>query len=365
MTTAAGGLRVRLRRAVPFALDVGFEAPAGAITALFGPSGGGKTTVLRAIAGLQAMDEAAVSCGDGTWADTAAGLWVAPHRRPVGLVFQDYALFPHLTVREQLALSMGHRPASGRPARIDALLELVRLQDLGDRRPAALSGGQQQRAALARALARDPAVLLLDEPFAAVDWALRESLRRELVRLQRALSLTVLLVTHDFEDVAKLAAHLVVLERGAVTASGSVEALTGRNVVPGVSGWREPAVALDARVDAHYPDRQLSVIAAGTLRLEVPAIAAPVGAPVRLQLAAREVILASRRPEGLSLHNVVEAEVVAVEPASHEALRLVHLSVGSTRLLSLVTADAAHKLALAPGRPVLALVKAVAIEAFA
>jgi len=361
----AAGLAVRLRRAAPFALDVAFEAPAGSMTALFGPSGSGKTTVLRAIAGLQAMDEAQVSCGGEAWTDTAAGLTLPPHRRPVGFVFQDYALFPHLTVREQLALSMGHRPAAERAARIDALLELVRLQELGDRRPAGLSGGQQQRAALARALARDPQVLLLDEPFAAVDWALRESLRRELVRLQRALSLTVVLVTHDFEDVAKLASHLVVIERGAVTASGSVQALTGRNAVPGVGGWREPAIALDAVVDAHLHDRQLSVIAAGTLRLEVPAIAAPVGAPVRLQVAAREVILASQRPEGLSLHNVVEAEVVAVEPASHEALRLVHLSVGDIRLLSLVTVDAQRKLALAPGKPVLALIKAVAIEAFA
>jgi molybdate transport system ATP-binding protein len=128
---------------------------------------------------------------------------------------------------------------------------------------------------------------------------------------------------------------------------------------------REPAVALDACVEAHESGRQLTVIAAGDLHLEVPAIAAPVGAPVRIQLAAREVILASRRPEGLSLHNVVEAEVLAIEPASHPALRLVHLRVGATRLLSLVTVDAERKLQLAPGRPVLALVKAVAIEAFA
>jgi molybdate transport system ATP-binding protein len=280
-------------------------------------------------------------------------------------VFQDYALFPHLTVRAQLELSLGHRPAGERPAHVDELLDRVQLLEFGDRRPAALSGGQQQRAALARALARDPAVLLLDEPFAAVDWALRESLRRELVTLQRALSLTVVLVTHDFEDVAKLASHLVVLERGTVTASGTVEELTARNAVPGVAGWREPAVALDARIDAQLPERQLTVIAAGGLRLEVPTVDAPVGAPVRIQLGAREVILASRRPEGLSLHNVIEATVVAVAPAWHEALRLVHLQAGETRLLSLVTADAARTLELAPGTPVLALVKAVAVEAFA
>lgn len=364
MTTPAG-LRIRLRQAAPFALDVAFEAPTGSITALFGPSGSGKTTVLRAIAGLQAMDEARVTCGDEVWVDTSARVRTPPHLRRVGFVFQDYALFPHLTVREQLALSLGHRPVAERPGRVETLLQLVQLQDLGERRPARLSGGQQQRAALARAMARDPAVLLLDEPFAAVDWALRESLRHELVALQRTLSLTIVLVTHDFEDVAKLASHLVVLEKGAVTASGTVEALTARNAVPGVTGWREPAVALDAHVHAQEPERQLTVIAAGALRLEVPTVDAPVGARVRIQLAAREVILASRRPEGLSLHNVIEAEVVGVEPATHPALRLVHLRVGATQLLSLVTADAARTLRLVPGTPVLALVKAVAVEAFA
>ena len=365
MQARSAGLAVNLRQAQPFALDVSFAAPSGRITALFGHSGSGKTTVLRAIAGLQRTAEARILCGDDVWCDTADRAWRPPHLRPVGFVFQDYGLFPHLTVREQLDLALGHRPAAERPPRIEALLELTRLQDLGHRRPAALSGGQQQRAAIARALARDPQVLLLDEPFAAVDWALRESLRRELVALQRSLALTVLLVTHDFEDVAKLASHLVVLERGRVAASGTVEDLTARNAVPGIDGWREPAVALDAHIQGHDPHRQLTHIAAGALRLEVPLVDAPPGATVRVQLAAREVILASQRPEGLSLRNTLEARVITVESAAHPALRLVHLAVGETRLLSLVTADAARDLALEPGKPILALIKAVAIGAFA
>jgi len=356
--------RLRLARR-DFALDLSLALPGRGVSALFGPSGCGKTTVLRAIAGLQRTADARILCGDDVWCETATRAWRPPHLRPVGFVFQDYGLFPHLTVREQVDLALGHRPSAERPPRIQALLELTQLQELGNRRPAALSGGQQQRAAIARALARDPQVLLLDEPFAAVDWALRESLRHELVALQRALSLTVVLVTHDFEDVAKLASHLVVLERGRVAASGTVEDLTARNAVPGIDGWREPAVALDARVEGHDPQRQLTHIVAGDLRLEVPSVDAPPGAIVRVQLAAREVILASRRPEGLSLRNTLEAQVVAVEAAAHPALRLVHLAVGETRLLSLVTADAASDLALEPGKPILALIKAVAIGAFA
>jgi molybdate transport system ATP-binding protein len=360
-----GELHVRLRQAAPFPLSVEFSTPPGSVTALFGPSGSGKSTVLRAIAGLHRLDDARIVCGGRPWTDTSSGTFLPAHRRPVGFVFQDYALFPHLTVQAQLALALGHLPRTERPARIAALIALARLEGLSGRKPAALSGGEQQRVALARALARDPEVLLLDEPFAAVDGALRESLRHELAELRRQVSLTVVIVTHDFDDVAKLASHLVVLERGSVSAAGTVADLTARNAVPGLVGTREPAVALDARVVAHDPTRQLTHLVAGALCLEVPAVPAPIGSTVRIQIGAREVILASRRPEGLSLHNVLEARVLAVESGGHEALRLIHLAVGDARLLSLVTADAVRSLGLGCGAPVLALVKAVAVEAFA
>ena len=360
----AQALQVRLRQAGPIPLDVRFDVPAGGITALFGPSGSGKTTVLRSIAGLYAPREAEVRWGGTCWSDTRAGVALPTHRRPIGFVFQDYALFPHLTVREQVALALGQGSPVRRNARVEELLSLTRLEGLGDRKPAGLSGGQQQRAALARALARDPAVLLLDEPFAAVDLELRDSLRHELSAVQRALSLTVIIVTHDFQDVVRLASRIVVLDRGAVTASATVEEITASNALSGLGEHWEPGVALDVTVAGQDDARQLTHLEAHGLRVAVPAIEAPAGALVRIRIPAREVILASRRPEGLSLHNVLEARVLRVEPAAHAALRLIHLAVGRTRLLSLVTVDAVRSLSLEPDAPVLALVKAVSVEAF-
>jgi len=358
-------LYVRLRQAEPFPLDVELAAPERSVTAVFGPSGSGKTTLLRSIAGLHRPADAVVSSHGEHWTDTSTGRHLPTYRRPVGFVFQDYALFPHLTVRQQLDLALGHRPAAGQAARIEELLKLTRLDGFADRRPDALSGGQRQRVALARALARDPAVLLLDEPFAAVDWDLRESLRHELVTLQRATGIAMVLVTHDFEDVVKLATHVVVLEHGAVVAAGTVEELTAANRLPGLARHREPGVVLDAGIVDHDADRQLTRLAARGLEVSVPTIHAAVGASVRIQIPAREVILADRRPEGLSLHNVLDARVTGIEAGSHEALRLVHLEIGGSRLLSLVTQDAVRNLGLAPGVPVLALVKAVSVEAFA
>jgi molybdate transport system ATP-binding protein len=360
------GLHVRLRQDAPIPLDVEFSCAPGQLTALFGPSGSGKTTILRAIAGLYTPRETLVRCAGRTWCDTAGGVNVPTHARSVGFVFQDYALFPHMTVREQLMAAMGDQPRESRAPRADELIATVHLTGLGDRRPAALSGGQQQRVAIARALARDPDVLLLDEPFASVDRSLRDALHHELAALKASLRIPIVLVTHDFDDVTRLASDLVMLDGGRISAAGTVPALTADNALPGVSRWREPAVVLDAEVIARDDARELSLVRAGTLTLQLPALAVADGARVRLEIPAREIILASERPVGLSLHNVVEAQVQAVQPVPEApGQRLVALLAGDVRLLALVTADAVRRLALEPGRPVLALIKAVSVDVFA
>ena len=217
---APDGLHVRLQSAAPVPLDLELHCAPGQVLALVGASGAGKTTVLRCIAGLHRPNAGLVRCGGRTWLDTTAGVDLPPHRRAAGLVFQDYALFPHMTALANVAAAMGHLPRQGRAARARGLLALVRLDGMEGRWPAELSGGQQQRVALARALARDPDVLLLDEPFSAVDRPTRRALQADLAHLRRQLAIPVVLVTHDLDDTLLLADTVAVLDAGQVLQHG-------------------------------------------------------------------------------------------------------------------------------------------------
>jgi len=217
------GLRVRLRQERPILLNAAFECGAGELLALVGPSGSGKTTVLRCIAGLAAPPEGEVTCNGETWLDTRSGAATSPQRRRVGLVFQHYALFPHLDALANVASAMTHRPRRERTGRARALLARVNMQGLEARRPADLSGGQRQRVALARALARDPQVLLLDEPFSAVDQLTRRRLRLELAQLRREIRIPMVLVTHDLDEAQLLGDRLSVLHHGRTLQTGPMQ----------------------------------------------------------------------------------------------------------------------------------------------
>ena len=217
------GLRVRLRQERPILLDAAFECGAGELLALVGPSGSGKTTVLRCIAGLAAPPEGEVTCNGETWLDTRSGAATSPQRRRVGLVFQHYALFPHLDALANVASAMTHRPRRERAGHARALLARVNMQGLEARRPADLSGGQRQRVALARALARDPQVLLLDEPFSAVDQLTRRRLRLELAQLRREIRIPMVLVTHDLDEAQLLGDRLSVLHHGRTLQTGPMQ----------------------------------------------------------------------------------------------------------------------------------------------
>jgi molybdate transport system ATP-binding protein len=216
-----GGLHVRLRQMGPIPLDVEFSCGQNELLALVGPSGSGKTTVLRSVAGLYHPREGLVFCDGNVWFDAAKGVNVPPHRRPVGLVFQGYALFPHLTVIRNVTASLGHVPKRERDTRARALLSLVHLQGFERRYPASLSGGERQRVAVARALARDPAVLLMDEPFSAVDRRTRRRLRDELAELRKVMRVPIVLVTHDLDEAASLSDRMCVIDKGVTLQIGT------------------------------------------------------------------------------------------------------------------------------------------------
>ena len=224
----AEGIRVHLKQKGPIPLDATLQCAPGQVLALVGPSGSGKTTVLRAIAGLLRAGEGEIHSNGDCWFDSQHDIHIETRRRRVGYVFQNYALFPHLSALHNVMEAMLELPVAEREQRARDVLARVRLAGLEDRVPAALSGGQQQRVAVARALAREPQVLLLDEPFSAVDRATRQRLYRELAELRRDLAMPVILVTHDLDEALMLADQLCVLHQGSTLQTGEPYAVMTR-----------------------------------------------------------------------------------------------------------------------------------------
>jgi molybdate transport system ATP-binding protein len=355
-------LTVALRQPGPIPLDVEFSCEPGDVLAIFGPSGSGKTTVLRSIAGLYGPAQALVQSAPDTWTDSARGVFVPPHRRAVGLVFQEYALFPHLSAAGNVATALLDRPRHERRARTRSLLDIVHLSSHASRKPHQMSGGERQRVALARALAREPAVLLLDEPFAAVDRSVRRTLQNEVDQLRRTLDVPLVLVTHDFDDVVRLATHVLVLEHGRSVACGPIAAVMSR---PDLTFLRDAigiGTIVDTVVSRIDAERGLLELAFDGGVLLAPRRDVQVGERVRVRIPAREVILASSPPHGLSLHNVLSGTVVMLQAEPSLDQVVVQLAVGNLVLLAEVTRDAVERLHIATGTPLYALIKSVSMR---
>jgi len=239
-------LEVMARAAAPIPLDIAFRVEPGELLALVGHSGAGKTTLMRTIAGLWFPQAARVQVNGTTWLDTTAGIALRPDQRRVGVVFQNYALFPHMTAAQNVASAIDHLPRSDRAAEAGRLLELVNLHGLGARKPAQLSSGQQQRVAVARALARRPEALLLDEPFSAVDRGTRDRLYGEIIGLRAHLAMPVVLVTHDITEAQLLADRMVVIDGGHMVAEGPTGAVMANPVALRAMGIRDVAAMLPA-----------------------------------------------------------------------------------------------------------------------
>ncbi|MCC5963370.1 MAG: molybdenum ABC transporter ATP-binding protein [Rhodobacteraceae bacterium] len=348
-------LEVSAQASAPIPLDVAFRVAPGELLALVGHSGSGKTTLLRMIAGLWTPTQARVAVNGKTWLDTRARVNLAPHRRRVGLVFQNYALFPHMSAAQNVMAAMD-KPD---PAEAGRILDLVNLKDLGARHPAQLSGGQQQRVAVARALARRPQALLLDEPFSAVDRATREKLYAEIIALRAHLNMPVVLVTHDVSEAQLLADRMLVIESGRVLSQGTVAEVMADATALRAMGIRELAALLPATVAEHLPDG-LTRLDTPSGPLFLPRVASPPGTRVRVRIMAHEVIVARTRPEGLSAQNILAGTVAQIVPGQGPAV-MVHITVGAHEIIARITRRAAGQLALRPGDPVHAIVKSMSV----
>ncbi len=348
-------LEVMARAAAPIPLDVAFRAGPGEVLALVGHSGAGKTTLLRIIAGLWRPETARVRVNGTTWLDTAAGIDLPPHRRRIGIVFQNYALFPHMTALQNVmaAMDRADRHEAGR------ILGLVSLHDLADRRPAQLSGGQQQRVALARALARRPQALLLDEPFSAVDRATREKLHGEIIALRAHLAMPVVLVTHDVNEAQLLADRMVVIDGGQVVRADSTAEVMADPAALRALGLREVAVMLPATVAEQLPDG-LTRLDTATGPIFLPTVESDPGTRVRVRIMAHEVILSRARPEGLSAQNILAGTVARIVAGQGPGI-IVHVTVGENEILARITRRAAEQMRLTPGDPVHAILKSMSV----
>ena len=341
-----------------FTLDVGFAARAG-ITALFGRSGAGKTTVINAVAGLLRPEGGHVRFDGETLYDGARGICVPPQARRFGYVFQDARLFPHLDVRDNLMF--GARYAQGAAAiTLDEVADLLGLHPLLTRLPARLSGGEKQRVALGRALLSQPRMLLMDEPLASLDGPRKQEILPYLEHLRDGpLALPILYVSHAVDEIARLADQLVLLQDGRVRVEGPLfDVMSDPQAVP-LLGVREAGAVIEAEVTGHAQDG-LSTLAISAGALELPGVQAATGSRVRLRVLAQDVILSLDRPDGLSSVNVLPVRVEAVHPGDGPGAAIA-LRAGNDRLLARITARAVREMKVHPGMQCFAILKATTV----
>ncbi len=333
-------------------LELGFG-----VTALFGRSGAGKTSLVNMIAGLLTPDEGEIVIGGTCVFDSASGVNLPPEQRSVGVVFQDGRLFPHLTVRGNLAYGRrrGKRSAPG----LDEVVELLELGPLLRRQPMTLSGGEQQRVAIGRALLTAPEVLLLDEPLAGLDGERREEVLGFLERLKHDPDLTIVYVTHRMEEVVRLADRLALIDQGAIQAAGAPRDLLGQPELQSLTGRRTAGALLSCRVERADDGEGLSRLNCSGQTLLLPRLELASGRDILLRVRAGDVSLSLERPRRSSVLNVMSGVVERIMEEDG-ALADVVVNVGQT-LWARVTRRSVRELELAPGQPVYAIIKAASL----
>jgi molybdate transport system ATP-binding protein len=345
---------VHKRRPSGFALAADLRVPGG-ITIVFGASGSGKTTLLRCLAGLEKPDAGRVQVGHAVLFDAAAGIDRPPQQRHVGFVLQHLALFPHLTVADNIEYGLGRLDRGERRTRSEAIARSFRIDGLLHRKPSQISGGERQRSALARSLVTDPALLLLDEPLSALDYSTQSLIMADLRAWNAAHRIPILYVTHSHREVFALGEHVLVFQDGRIVAEGSPHAVLhapAQETIAQISGFENIVQAL---VVALRPDRgTMECRLSDATEIEVPLTRAAAGDRVKIAIRAGDILLASEPPRGLSARNVLPGTIVSLR---REGTMSVVVVDASPRFEVHVTISAEESLALAVGRSVWLVIK--------
>jgi molybdate transport system ATP-binding protein len=355
----SSAIRARFDLRFPeFSLNVDLTLPDQGVTALFGHSGSGKTTLLRCIAGLERASAGYLSVAGEVWQD--GDFFLPTHKRPLGYVFQEASLFPHLSIRRNLEYGMRRVPAGARRVSLDHAIELLGIGHLLERRPGRLSGGERQRVAIARALALSPRILLMDEPLAALDLARKQEILPYLERLHDELEIPILYVSHSPDEVARLADHIVAMEGGRAVAQGPLSATLARLDLP-IKLGEEVGVVLDGVVSERDEAWHLARVDFAGGGVWVRDADLPIGHHVRVRILARDVSLSLAHQDGTSIQNLLQGTVADMADDTHPALSLVRVEVGGTSIVARLTKRAAAALDLATGKSVWVQIKAVAL----
>src|SRR5947207_1213653 len=348
-----------------FLLDAAFES-GGGLTALFGRSGSGKTSLVNAIAGLIRPSRGRIVVDGEVLTDTASGVFVPARRRHVGYVFQEGRLFPHLTVRQNLLYGRRFAPTSrrngrGRAGEVEHVIELLGIGELLGRRPANLSGGEKQRVAIGRALLAQPRLLVMDGPLASLDEERKTEILPYIGRLGDEFAIPIVYVSHAIAEVTRLATTMVVMSEGRVAAVGPTAAIMGRIDLFPLTGRAEAGAILATRVAGHDPAFGLTVLRAAAGELRVPHLDLLVGAALRVRIRARDVMIALHPPEGLSALNVLPGTVAEIGRTDGPIVDI-RLDCAGEALIVRLTRRSVETLGLAPGRPVYAVIKSIAFD---
>ena len=361
MNNSTSSIQATLRLDHPgFALEVNLQMPGRGVTALFGPSGSGKTSCLRCIAGLERTVTGLLEVNGECWQDSSRGLFVPPHKRAIGYVFQDANLFAHLSVTGNLEFGLKRIGGQQRRVAWDQAVELLGIEHLLERMPDRLSGGERQRVGIARALLTSPGLLLMDEPLAALDLKRKQEILPYLERMHDELDIPLLYVSHAPDEVARLADYLVLLEEGRVVAQGGLHETLARLDLP--TAFSEDAgVVIESVVAEHDPAYHLSRLTFVGGEVLVAQRHEAVGHRLRFRVHARDVSLTLERAAGTSISNLLPVSVEEIVTADTPAHVLVRLSAQSTPLLARITRRSADQLGVAVGKRLWAQIKTVAL----